>query len=250
MACLCTLSDSAVIFLYENIALEPQNSQRSSTNVKKRTKETNKECKRSLVCLWFRVSWSEWENNLKKHYIIQCNGIYWNKTIVTLNPLLEFQICILQEHVIHNPSNHVIHSFKQIKPESEHTGTLGSFCTLRFLRFFCKVHSESQEAYNNSKQLANTTNVIMCKLSLTGWRESSSQTENGRFWERSLSWNSTERLRKHEKESASIRKTWCPHGRSSPMLLEEDEMLTSQKEISGDKKSQTLWDVMRGRTCS
>lgn len=115
-----------------------------------------------------------------------------------------------------------------------------------FWAFFCKVHSESQEAYNNSKQLASTTNV-MCKWSHTGWIESSSQTENGTFWERSLTWNSTKRLWKQEGESASIRKTWCPpaaRGGSSRTVLQRDEMLTSQKWISGGKNHkhyETLW---------
>ncbi len=89
-------------------------------------------------------------------------------------------------------SNHVIHSFKQVNPESRREQSIleGPFAFfVSFVLFLYKVHSESQEACNNSKQRAN--NKCHHVQIESHWLNE----EQFSAWERSRSPNYTERLR-------------------------------------------------------
>lgn len=88
-----------------------------------------------------------------------------------------------------------------------------------------------------------TTNVIMCKLSHTGWMESSSQPEKGHAHQ------TTRETEKQEWESATIRKTWCPPEATQP-LYKQMKCWHQKKPESGGKNHKLYETLCRAETCS
>ncbi len=116
----------------------------------------------------------------------------------------------------------------------------GTFC---FLSFFCAsfikfILNHKRPATTASGE--RTTNVIMCKLSHTGWMESSSQPEKGH----ARDWETRARISYYQKDMMSSGSTRRKHEEEATQPLYKQMKRWHQKSQSLEVK---ITNVMQGR---